>query len=67
MAARIAYTVVTASTQSGVGRTKIFEASKHGQLRAKRNGRKLVILHEDLEEYVKSLPDRASEIRRVAG
>lgn len=41
---------------SGIGRTKLFEAMKLGKLRARKYGRKTIILVSDLDDFLKSLP-----------
>ncbi|MER9169508.1 helix-turn-helix domain-containing protein [Mesorhizobium australicum] len=43
---------------SGIGRTKIFEAIKHGKLTARKAGRRTIILSEELAEFLKALPVR---------
>lgn len=42
---------------SGVGRTKIYEAIRSGGLRAVKNGRTTLILADDIDRWLKSLPE----------
>ncbi|WP_163265619.1 helix-turn-helix domain-containing protein [Chelativorans alearense] len=55
---QIGMTIDDAVANSGIGRTKIFEAIKTGQLKARKFGRRTVILTEDLADFLKSLPVR---------
>ncbi len=52
----ISYDVIGAAAQSGVSQDVIRDACRTGQCKARKNGRKYVILHEDLIEYVRNLP-----------
>lgn len=54
----IAYDIPAAVAVSGIGRTKLFEAMKHGQLKARKFGRRVLILPDDLKAFVESLPER---------
>ena len=45
-----------AAAACGVGRSTIYEAIKAGDLRARKCGRRTIILQEDLEMYLRSLP-----------
>ncbi|MGN3974757.1 helix-turn-helix domain-containing protein [Tsuneonella sp. SYSU-LHT278] len=48
--------------EAGAGsRSEIYEALRRGDLKAKKRGRRTVILRDDLAEYLASLPDYASE------
>lgn len=49
-------TVEDAADLSSIGRTKIFEAIKLGKLTARKDGRRTIILAEELQAYLKSLP-----------
>jgi hypothetical protein len=47
-----------AAEVSGLGRTSIFLAIKAGRLRARKHGARTLILMDELERYVRSLPER---------
>jgi excisionase family DNA binding protein len=53
-----AHRIEEAAKVSGVGRTLIFEAIKNGALRARKAGRRTLILQTDLEAWLHSLPSR---------
>jgi len=61
-AEKLGHTIDEAVAASGVGRTKIYEAIKTGALRARKFGRRTVILHDDLRAFLHNLPivDRAA-------
>jgi hypothetical protein len=47
--------------QAGAGsRSEIYEALREGALKAKKRGRRTVILRDDLADYLASLPDYRS-------
>ncbi|MDE4620645.1 DNA-binding protein [Sinorhizobium meliloti] len=52
----LAYDIPSAVSASGIGRTKLFEAMKLGKLKARKLGRKTIILPEDLKAFIESLP-----------
>jgi excisionase family DNA binding protein len=54
--AQMAFSVPAACKVAGVGRTKIYEAISSGALRARKNGAKNLILREDLQRWLESLP-----------
>jgi excisionase family DNA binding protein len=73
---RLAMSVAQAAAEAGVGRDVIYADIKEKRLRAKRNGRRTLILRADLEAYLRDLPDldlknhdvvqsRAPKVRRV--
>jgi excisionase family DNA binding protein len=51
-----AHSVNTAAAMAGVGRTTIFAALKSGALKARKIGRRTVILDEELRRWLSSLP-----------
>jgi excisionase family DNA binding protein len=53
----LAYTLRQACTVSGIGRTTIYAEIKCGRLKARKIGRRTVILAEDLTDYLRQLPD----------
>jgi hypothetical protein len=54
----IGMTIDDAVTCSGIGRTKIFEAIKKRRLKARKYGRRTIILADDLTAFLHSLPER---------
>jgi hypothetical protein len=54
----LAHTVETASRISTCGRTSLYAAIKSGSLKARKIGRRTVILDEDLRRWLSSLPIR---------
>lgn len=53
----LGYPVPEAAGVAGVGRTLLYEAIGRGELRARKIGRRTVILREDLENWLRSRPD----------
>lgn len=53
---KIALTIPEAVELSGIGRTKLYELFKRGELRPRKAGSKTLILFDELEAYVRSLP-----------
>jgi hypothetical protein len=54
----LAHTIETASRISTCGRTSLYAAIKAGDLKARKIGRRTVILHADLRDWLASLPMR---------
>ncbi|SFI65229.1 DNA binding domain-containing protein, excisionase family [Phyllobacterium sp. CL33Tsu] len=52
----LALSVDRAAAAAGIGRTKIYEAIKLGNLKARKAGRHTVILTDDLKTFLESLP-----------
>lgn len=46
---------------TGIGRTKIYEAINHGLLRAKKYGKRTIILREDLDDFLSNLEPYSSK------
>lgn len=53
----LAYPIAEAAKAAGIGRTMMWEAIRTGQLKARKNGAKTIILAEDLTAYLRSLPE----------
>ncbi len=54
---KLAYTI-TEAVEAGAGsRTMIYEAIKSGALKARKRGKRTIILAADLAQYLESLPD----------
>ena len=54
---RLAVTVREAVILTGIGRSKLYAMFKGGDLRAKKAGRRTLVLVADLKRMLKSLPD----------
>lgn len=52
----IALDIDSAAAESGSCRTVIYNAIREGKLRARKHGRRTLILREDLEDYLRKLP-----------
>jgi excisionase family DNA binding protein len=48
--------VAEACAIAGIGRTKIYEAIKEGSLRARKYGKRCIILRDDLRTFLTGLP-----------
>ncbi len=49
-------TVAEASYVAGIGRTKLYEAISNGRLKARKLGKRTVILRDDLRKFLQALP-----------
>ncbi len=54
---KLAYTIPEAGEAGAGGRTAIYEAIKSGALKARKRGKRTVILAPDLAQYLENLPD----------
>ncbi len=54
----LAYSVEEAAARANCGRTTVFAAIKSGALKARKIGRRTIILDEDLRRWLVSLPMR---------
>ena len=54
---QMSFTIDEVRKLTGLGRTKIYEEMKAGNLPAKKWGRKTVILKKDLESFLSNLAD----------
>lgn len=54
---KLAYTIDEAVDQGAGSRTIVYEAINAGTLKAKKRGKRTIILADDLTQYLKSLPD----------
>jgi len=50
-------TIAEVCTKARVGRTKLYADIRDGKLRARKNGRRTVVLADDLRAYVDHLPE----------
>ena len=55
----IAVTIPQAVAMTGISRTSLYKLFAEGKLSRKKNGKRSLILVEDLERVVKSLPEAA--------
>jgi Helix-turn-helix domain len=53
---KLGYSIDEAVDASGSSRTEIYEAIKGGQLKARKRGRRTIILDDDLRDYLRRLP-----------
>ncbi|WP_370647931.1 helix-turn-helix domain-containing protein [Phyllobacterium meliloti] len=53
---KIAVTIPEAVAMSGIGRSSLYTLFKTGSLTPRKNGKRTLVLVEDLERYVKNLP-----------
>ena len=56
--APLAYDILSASKKAGLGRSKLFEEINAGRLKARKAGRRTLILRDDLAAWLASLPQR---------
>lgn len=61
MQQKLAFTVEQATEASGVGRTALFAAVRTGRLRARKLGRRTLILVADLQNFLDGLPMASPE------
>jgi excisionase family DNA binding protein len=54
---RLAYSINEACAAIGIGRTKFYEEIQAGRLKARKVGRRTIVLPPDLEAYAESLPE----------
>ena len=59
---RLSVSPEEASALTGIGLTSIREAISSGYLKAKKHGRRTIILPDDLKVWLKSLPDAGRQI-----
>jgi len=54
--AKLAVTIPEATEISGIGRTNLYKLFKAGSLKPRKSGKRTLILVEELESFLKSLP-----------
>lgn len=54
----LAHTIDGATRSSKCGRTKVYDEIRKGRLRARKIGRRTIILDADLKDWLASLPTR---------
>ena len=60
MSQSLSFSIVEAARAASLGRPTIYEALVAGRLRARKVGRRTIILEEDLREFLRSLPPARS-------
>jgi excisionase family DNA binding protein len=53
---QLAYSILEACEAARIGRTNLYEALRSGQLRAVKRGKRTLILADDLQKWLESLP-----------
>jgi excisionase family DNA binding protein len=53
---KLAFTIKEACREIGIGRTKLYQEIAAGRLTVRKANKRTVILAEDLQQYLKSLP-----------
>jgi excisionase family DNA binding protein len=53
----LAYAIREACEASGIGRSSIYELLKSGALRARKHGKRTLILESDLRRWLEKLPE----------
>jgi excisionase family DNA binding protein len=56
---REAVSIAEAAAMAGLGRTKIYEAISKGRLKARKCGKRTLILRDELRQFLASLPNAA--------
>jgi len=56
---REALSIAEVGAVAGLGRTKIYEAISDGRLRARKCGKRTLVLRDDLRDFLASLPSAA--------
>jgi excisionase family DNA binding protein len=63
---RESLSIVEASAVCGLGRTKIYQAINEGRLRARKYGKRTLILRDDLRRFLAALPSAECPQKQVA-
>lgn len=53
----LAVPIIEAARRAGVGRSSIYEAVNRGELKLRKNGRRSLVLVDDLKAWVLALPE----------
>ena len=61
----IALRISEVCAASRIGRTKVYEAIKRGELRAKKNGKSTLVLYTDMVEWLNGLPSISPKATRA--
>lgn len=60
---QLSLSIEDVQTQTGIGRTKVYQAINSGQLRARKLGRRTIILKDDLDAFLANLDAYPSNTR----
>ena len=63
----LAYTIAEACRALRIGRTKLYSLIGDGKLRARKNGRRTIIMYDDLRRLLDALPEIRSKARPHEG
>lgn len=63
---KLAYYIEDAVTAGGGSRSELYEALRRGDLKARKRGKRTVILRDDLVAYLAALPDYVSTGKAAA-
>jgi excisionase family DNA binding protein len=66
LAARMALSIPESCKLSGIGRSKLYQAIQTGALRARKLGKKTLILPEDLQQWLVDLPSYEPKRPQIA-
>lgn len=58
---KLSFSIEEASEFLGIGRTKLYEAINKGKLRAKKYGKRTILLKDDLDDFLINLEDYPSQ------
>jgi excisionase family DNA binding protein len=53
----IAISIIEAARRAGVGRSSVYEAIGRGDLKIRKNGRRSLVLVDDLKAWVSAMPE----------
>lgn len=67
MKQKLAYTIAEAVETGAGSRTKVYEAINAGTLKARKRGKRTIILAADLQEFLDSLPDYKPQTAAAKG
>ena len=59
---KISLSIQEVSEITGFGRTKIYEAINSGDLKARKFGKRTIVLMDDLKEFMSNLNDYLSDV-----
>ena len=58
---QLSYSIDETSAALGIGRTKVYELINSGKLKARKIGKRTIILKEDLEAFLQNLQQYSKE------
>jgi hypothetical protein len=62
----IAYRIENVPAVAGVSRTRIFQAARRQELTVRKAGRTSIVTHDDLMDWINSLPVKGKQLVKVA-